>query len=206
MMWGWVLCRVSRACRRHLWGDFLDVGSLFLPSGYLRCLSHLLLFTLLSKSYFFWYDPSLSSSLIPRTTCEPHHQQECSWFQTQPHLPLLWFHLVPGSIYLCFPQHTSSPHWTCQLCTAPLSTMRTQNCEWSLWAAVPKSFDTRDQFHETYFFSSGAAVERLVLGWSNTSRLSCTLFVIERRCWSHRRYRSTDWRLENPALEHPRSP
>lgn len=120
--------------------------------------------------------------------------------------------LCCGSIWFLVPS-TSAFLSTHPALTGPVSYAQLLYPQWGhktvsgpFEQQCPKVLTPGTSFMKHIFFSSGAAVERLVLGWSNTSRLSCTLFVIERRCWSHRRYRSTDWRLENPALEHPRSP
>ena len=154
MVWGWALCRVSRACSGHLWGDFLDVGSMFLPSGYLRCLSHLLLFSLLLGSYFFWDDTSLSSYLIPRTTCvcctisgsaaDSKHSPMCICSTQVAHIPPS---LDLSDVYGSF-IHT----WGHKAVSGPFEQQS------------PNFLAPGTSFMEL-IFPSGAAVERLVLGW-----------------------------------------
>lgn len=130
------------------------MGNMFLPSGYLRCLSHLLLFSLLSGFYFVWDDPSLSSYLIPRTTsvCRiiswsaagSKHSPMCLCSTQSSHIqPSLYLSDVYGS---CI--HT----WGHKAVSGPSEQQS------------PNILATGAGFIEL-IFSSGAAVERLVLGW-----------------------------------------
>lgn len=130
------------------------MGNMFLPSGYLRCLSHLLLFSLLSGFYFVWDDPSLSSYLIPRTTsvCRiisrsaagSKHSPMCLCSTQSSHIqPSLYLSDVYGS---CI--HT----WGHKAVSGPSEQQS------------PNILATGVGFIEL-IFSSGAAVERLVLGW-----------------------------------------
>lgn len=67
---------------------------------------------------------------------------------------------------------------------------------------VPNLFGTTDQFRGRQFFHQLG----VGLGWfqddSSTLRLSCTLFLTWRHCWSDRRSQSTAWRSGTPGQKH----
>ena len=69
-------------------------------------------------------------------------------------------------------------------------------------AAVPNLSGTGNWFRGRQFFHQPG----VGLGWfqddSSTLRLSCTLFLTWRHCWSDRRSQSTAWRSGTPGQKH----